>query len=278
MLIEELELYNFGVYKGRHVVNLHSIRKEAPIILIGGLNGDGKTTFLDALQLALYGRRARFAKRGNVSYDTYLKNSITRGVPQAAGASVCIQFRLRVSGQDQTFRISRSWSYQKHRIVENVKVEVDGRDDRVSAERWNEIIDEYMPVGISQLFFFDGEKIEALADEGKARELLSKAIKSLLGLDLVSQLSTDLAVFESRQRMVHKSRDEKAELENLRHQINEIEKTRASYVDAQAHLQTNEVDKYERRLDNLSRDYLRKGGQLAEEREKVESDRARANR
>ncbi|MBK6751643.1 MAG: hypothetical protein IPG67_17020 [Acidobacteria bacterium] len=63
------------------------------------------------------------------------------------------------------------------------------------------------------------------------------------------------------------------ELENLRHQINEIEKTRASYVDAQAHLQTNEVDKYERRLDNLSRDYLRKGGQLAEEREKVESDR-----
>ena len=58
MIFLELVLQNFGPsYHGRHRLDLCPTA-EQPIILIGGLNGGGKTTLMDALRLVLYGPRA----------------------------------------------------------------------------------------------------------------------------------------------------------------------------------------------------------------------------
>lgn len=54
------------------------------------------------------------------------------------------------------------------------------------------------PRGIAGLFFFDGEQIEALADLERSQEVLSSALASLMGLELVDRLSTDLAVLRKR--------------------------------------------------------------------------------
>ena len=52
MIIKELTLHNFGVYAG---TNRFMFQGERPIVLIGGMNGRGKTTFLEVVLLALYG-------------------------------------------------------------------------------------------------------------------------------------------------------------------------------------------------------------------------------
>lgn len=52
MIIKKLTLHNFGVYAGTNSFIFHG---KKPVVLIGGLNGRGKTTFLDAVLLALYG-------------------------------------------------------------------------------------------------------------------------------------------------------------------------------------------------------------------------------
>ena len=49
MIIEELVLRNFGLYKGCQTVELTPQNSNRPITLIGGLNGGGKTTFLEFL-------------------------------------------------------------------------------------------------------------------------------------------------------------------------------------------------------------------------------------
>ena len=81
MILEELSLFNFCLYAGEQVINLAPARrygKNRPVVLFGGINGGGKTTILDAVQLALYGARAKCSKRNNQSYDRFLRDCINR--------------------------------------------------------------------------------------------------------------------------------------------------------------------------------------------------------
>ena len=60
--------------------------------------------------------------------------------------------------------------------------------DQTIGDSWAEYAEEFVPSRLSHLFFFDGEKIEALADLGNAADVLRTGIHSLLGLDLVDRL------------------------------------------------------------------------------------------
>ena len=57
MIISKLSLYNFGVYSG---INEFEFTAQKPIVLIGGLNGRGKTTFLEAVLLVRHGSSPYF--------------------------------------------------------------------------------------------------------------------------------------------------------------------------------------------------------------------------
>ncbi|MFN9867685.1 MAG: AAA family ATPase [Pseudanabaena sp.] len=80
MIFRELTLQNFGAYQGKHTINLSVdiSQDHPPIVLLGGLNGGGKTTFIDALRLVLYGAKAQCSTRGNLSYGEFLSQSVNR--------------------------------------------------------------------------------------------------------------------------------------------------------------------------------------------------------
>ena len=68
MILEHVTLRNFCLYRGEQTFDLAPVPAPRgagtrPIVLFGGTNGAGKTTLLDAIQLALYGTRARCSKR-----------------------------------------------------------------------------------------------------------------------------------------------------------------------------------------------------------------------
>ena len=153
MIFEEIVLHNFGIYQGKHTVNLDPKSKTTPVVLFGALNGGGKTTFLDALQLSLYGKFAKCSNRGNLSYPEFLKRTINRHVSEADGASVELQFRHRRDGQEDIIRINRRWQSTGKMIKETVDVLRNGEKDDVLAERWYEFVDEFIPAQISNLFF-----------------------------------------------------------------------------------------------------------------------------
>ena len=61
MIFKTLCIQNFGLFCGSHEFDLEpriKYRKTRPIILFGGKNGAGKTTFLEAILLCLYGKNA----------------------------------------------------------------------------------------------------------------------------------------------------------------------------------------------------------------------------
>ena len=201
MLLQSLTLHNFGIYKGTHTVDL-TVSNDKPVILFGGLNGGGKTTFLDALQLVLYGKHAKCSNRGNLAYGTYLASTLNRYVDKTEQVSLELTFSHTTDTEAQTFTVRREWKLAKQ--VENSKdkvtVSCNGEYDQYISEHWDEFVNEFIPMSLSDLFFFDGEKIENLAHPERSNELIKTGIENLLGLDLLSQLHLDLNNIERKRK------------------------------------------------------------------------------
>ncbi|MEO8496610.1 MAG: DNA sulfur modification protein DndD, partial [Planctomycetota bacterium] len=198
MILDRLTLHNFCLYKGQHVLDLAPESRDRCVVLVGGLNGGGKTTFLDAVQLALYGSRAQLSKRAGIPYEMFLRNCINRSVDPKDGASVGLQFRYVSEGEQKLYEVRRSWSLKKSNIRESVTVRCNGKPDRHLSDHWSDIVEELIPLGISRLFFFDAEQVRFLADDASAHIALGSAVKSLLGLDLAEKLIADASILENR--------------------------------------------------------------------------------
>lgn len=225
MIFEELVLHNFGVYQGRQPISLAVVATK-PIVLIGALNGGGKTTFLDAMQLALYGKGAKCTGRERVGYQEYLGSMINRNVPSSHGAGVELSFRTRTQGQDSILRVKRTWHQRGQDIKENFEVWRDEAFDSVASERWQEFVEDFMPSQIADLFFFDGEKIEALADPQRSAALLRVGVHSLLGIDLVEELSRSLLQVERKRKTAGAVAADQSALDGLMKQLADLEQER----------------------------------------------------
>lgn len=270
MILDKLVLNNFGVYRGNQEFILKPPSSDKPVILIGGLNGGGKTTFLDAIHLVLYGKRADCISY-RTAYDTYLSESIHRGVPRTEGASLELSFRHSFEGEVQSFRVKRSWYPRESKIRENLEVYRQGNLDEVITETWGEFVEEFMPLGISDLFFFDGEKIARFAEVEDSSKLLESAIHTLLGLDIVDQLATDLVALERRKKTVDASKKERHRIEVAKEELNRVKDELDNTTDLMANVNT-ELDAYETQLAKVEERYRIEGGELYEAREEIEEE------
>ncbi len=270
MIFEELIIHNFGIYKGRHKIPLSPKSEQKPIILFGGLNGGGKTTFLDALQLTLYGKFARCSNRGNMSYDDYLRETINRHCPEKEGASLELTFSSYMDGVLQTYQIKRFWRSAGKTIKEDMEVIHNGSLDPVMTEQWYEYVDEFIPLSISSLFFFDGEKIEALADPEGAADLIRTGITSLLGLDIVDKLSTDLnALLRTGIRNTKTIKTQPKDLAAISKQEAELLELKAREKGLSSNLASTStaIDIYSKEIESLTTSYRIAGGDLFDQRE-----------
>jgi len=269
MILKSLTLENFGIYKGVHTVDL-TVTEQKPIILFGGLNGGGKTTFLDALQLVLYGKHARCSNRGHQAFGSYLASTKNRFSEVSESVSLKLEFTHRTETSEQLFRVERSWSVAKFADNTKDKVQVFCNDelDSFISSKWDEFVNEFIPQSLSDLFFFDGEKIENLAHPDRSSELIQTGLENLLGLDLLSQLQSDLSNIERERKtsnideaIIKKVSDCEAEigehdsdLKSLRNEIANLEQE-ASDLNIQI---------------NKTRQKVRKSGaHLIEERDKI---------
>ena len=204
MIIHKLSLNNFGLFRGRQTLPL-TPNGTGPVILIGGMNGAGKTTLLEAVRLCLYGRRALGNRVGQSEYHDYLFKMIHRNPHSAVPlkhASVSLEFEYTRGGEQKRYRVERSWEHHggKHPTVREGLTfhENDWPSPEIDEDHWQDYINELIPIGVSQFFFFDGEDIQKLADDSTHNGSLAESIKALLGLNLVERLQSDLRIYSNR--------------------------------------------------------------------------------
>ncbi|WP_447763410.1 DNA sulfur modification protein DndD [Sphingopyxis panaciterrae] len=273
MILDEFILHDFGVYGGRQAVVL-TPDQDRPIILFGGLNGGGKTTLLDGLQLCLYGSAAHLSNRGALGYDEYLRRSIHRGAERPE-ASLELGFRHDVGDAEQHFRLIRSWTAGTAQVRERFEVLRDGEPDPLATDHWNELVEDVMPARIAPLFLFDGEKIESYADLSGASALIGTAIQNLLGLDVIERLIGDLGQLERRKRGQAKVQTDRSALAGVRASLARVSTERAAFVQERSST-LNQIDRASEAIARAEADYRREGGALFEERAANEEHLSRA--
>lgn len=278
MILEELELFNFCLFKGLHTFDLRPTAGQGttrPVVLFGGMNGAGKTTILDAIQLALYGSRARSASRVGKAYDEYLRESVHRGIDPREGASVSVRFRYIADGREQQYEVHRDWSVKDKSIRERVRVAKDDSVDQLLSDNWNDCVEDLIPLGVSQLFFFDAEKIRFLADEETDTAALGVAIKSLLGLDLAERLIADAVVVEKR---LSESILDQSEDKQVRQLETDLENKSAELAETKAERATlqNPFLRAKDQLDKAKADFAAAGGDHWSRRIEIETQQKEA--
>lgn len=209
MLFERLVLENYGVYEGKSEIDL-STTPEKPIVLVGGLNGAGKTTIFESIMVVLYGKTYLGIKTTKNKYMTFIADRIHKYKDgrQARHASVSLSFRFYHNGSEDSYTISRFWNIEGMSVSETLDIQKNGQImDDVNESLWQSFIDGLIPIGIARLFFFDGEKIVRITKRNENdNEEVKASMDVLLGTDLLNRLDTDLDLYTIR-NSTHGSND-----------------------------------------------------------------------
>ena len=267
MILQSLRLINFGLYGGEHRFDLAPEPDgQKPVVLVVGHNGAGKTTFLESVRLALYGKRALGARVGQAEYERHLLKRINNFAKDRS-ASVELAFKSQHLGNEDLYTVRRSWAARGASVIESLEFERNGAPvEDIPSEDWNHYLEDIIPAGVSQLFFFDGEKIQDIADDQESTGL-TDAIKSLLGIDILDQLRGDLALYKSRSM----DRDGDTDLEGLRRDL-EIAKSDLVLAEEEIGSLSAKRTQLARRSEASQKVFEQEGGSIALSRDTLSEE------
>lgn len=268
MIINRLIMHNFGVYAG---TNIFEFTHRKPIVLIGGMNGRGKTTFLEAILLALYGANSIAYKESKYnSYNQYLRSYVNKS-HWSQSSFIELEFTLNESTND-TYVVKREWDAFSKITREKIRVQQNGMHSEFLTKNWAMFVENILPSALSSFYFFDGEKIAELA-VAKTDVQMKESIRSMLGITILEVLKKDLGRTIRRINKEGKCNKSSSKLDELREErdqaISELEQ-----IDESIRLVTEKVETIQEALEQLHKRYELQGGVVLEQCQKLMQKRA----
>ena len=270
MFFTKVELHNFGIYKGTHEMPLTDKIGDRNITLIGGLNGRGKSTFHDAVLLALYGKQAlKYIQEKEKSYEKLLLDHINK---HATDDETYVAVTLVLEDETE-IRIKRMWKARGKKINQQTIVEKNGIADKYLGDNWSYYIEEILPFGIARFFFFNNEKITQLADDSSFEQIKS-SIKSAIGVSTIEKTIKHIDEVIRRKKSALKS----FETSELNQEYQEVE-CEISEIDQRLEEAQRELNKLELQCQKLAiqidakeNEFWSSGGDLSRNRDAIKAE------
>jgi len=188
-----LSMRNFKRFSGEHHIPLHG---DGRVTVIAAQNGLGKTTMMDALHVALYGKRGFSHIYPGKDFLDWLCKAHSVDADDSGSVVLALDMKDPVLGN---IRISRTyWILDESmgRIEEEVGVSIGGKplerdpgETRAGlAERW---IEDYLPHAAMRRFMVDGERLSHLDPKRIDQEIVG-GIDDATGIGLLHRLKRHL--------------------------------------------------------------------------------------
>lgn len=268
MIIKRLTLYNFGIYAGE---NTFSFTGKKPVVLIGGLNGRGKTTFLSAILLSLYGDGSvAYKESGYKTYGQYLRSYVNH---DCWNRRAYVEMEFVTTGSDSAeYMVRREWDALGKRTKELVTVEKNGKKDDFLTENWSMFVESILPGALAGFYFFDGEKIAEMAVDSTSPQL-KESIRAMLGITVLDVLKNDL--FRVMKRVKRKTSGNRSaeELEKLRRDKIKSEESLAE-IDEKIQSVYDSIVEKKAEIEEAYHRYDAQGGTALEKRDEINRRRA----
>lgn len=187
MKIKTLEFENFRNFKNPGKIIFDTA--DGKVNIIYGRNGDGKTTLHQLFHWIFYGdvhfNKTTTDKMYNLEYEA----------EQQYNSEFSVIGKIDFSHNNEEYSLRREWVYKKafddsKKIRESFTLnKKTSENDWTRVQKPELLVEELLPSGLSQYFFFDGESMIAdLKVKGKdSAEKLRKALYSMFDLEIYEQ-------------------------------------------------------------------------------------------
>lgn len=292
MYIEKVILNNFRIYNGVNELVLSGKRglPERNIVIISGQNGYGKTTFLMSLVWCLYGKnmaevdemyRKEIREKG--TYEKYVSGCLNRKAEREGETEFFVEIYFSdvfVEGLPCDVVVRRSYNTATGNS-DKLRVSISGQPQELiedlssDNQRGEEIFirDFILPIAIAKFFFFDAEKITALAEisEREQRRSLSLAYSEVLGIHKYESLKDALEDQLDEYRKNSATQEEQKKFNSL---DAEIKNTGLNISDFEKRLLEVKENKEKKKFesDELEAKLLRAGQRMTADEEAVLSE------
>lgn len=240
MKINYLKFSNIGPYVGTHYFDLNT-NSSKNIILIGGKNGAGKTTFLKAIKYGLFGCFSIGLKTESLAYQREIIGLLNN--KSKNDFYIEIGFEYIENFETKNYVLKRSWNISKNDFDEEISLYKDGI--KLDDFDVKEISDKIRAITSPQLinsFIYDGEKISSSIENGNISSYLKGVFDSIFNIDLVNQTIKDLEHYLSKKADESKIKSQMDSvtyinrINSLKAQIKSLEVEMDNYVASKAYL------------------------------------------
>ena len=211
MWISKLELTNFKSYAFQ-TFNFPQPGEDGNLTLIGGMNGFGKTTLLEALYLCLYGADAmpHLGRAGlkpteeRKGYPTFLERALNGQALSLGRDSMSVKVQA-LSDPSEGFELTRRWFFTKRGdwngeeeiLLQEISAGISRPIDSIHLP---ELLDQrFVPAHLAPFFFFDGEEVKTLANRNRI-EQIKTGMEGLLGVVLLRGMQKRLEQYQANNR------------------------------------------------------------------------------
>lgn len=258
MKIKRISLYNIGPYVGINTFDF-SISRDKNIVLIGGKNGAGKTTFFKAIKTCLYGCKVWGYDAPGKEYFGIINGLVNFKTMYDNTSSAYLELELLFDDGKQvtSYVLHREWKKVKTSLSEYFKIKKNG--ELIIGAEEDDFVNyllSVIPPDMFNFYFFDGESIAEFFLGADGNKNFRNAFLKLYGLDTLSIMVDNFARNVKKGDSKKSGRDrfnkarislekEEEKLNNLLLEVQEIE---------------NKIDLYQIKIKSLQFDYSKEGG------------------